>query len=104
MRLTPEVLEEENLPSTTKRILKGRKPIPIDELSRELKLLEADSGYELSREYLEVQDISSVSNATCTVAELPDNRPKNRYCDILPCTKRFIFHRGNLNYILLNFR
>lgn len=89
--LTPVILQDESVPSTSKKVVKGRKPIPIKDLRRELEWLEADSGYELSKEYEEIGEISLDWNASCSVAELPDNRSRNRYTDILPCMKHFFF-------------
>lgn len=96
------VLEEEKSSRADKsvRIPNGRKPIPINELKRELELLEADSAYELSREYERIREISSERQASCSVAELPENRVKNRYCDIVPCKFKLASWRARIEIVL----
>ena len=77
--------------SESKTPQNGRKPITIFEMKGVLELLEADSSYEISKEFEEIRTLSSEWSASCSVAELPENRPKNRYCDILPCKIPLIF-------------
>ncbi len=59
----------------------------IKELRCTIEWLDANSNYELSKEYEMVKSLTD-KTATCTVAQLPENRAKNRYSDILPCMKR----------------
>lgn len=77
-------------PSTIKKIaekpkLMNRKIVMIGELEKRLELLEANSHYELIKEFQQVKILSSKWEATSSVASLPENRDKNRYTDILPC-------------------
>lgn len=48
-----------------------------------LAFLEADSGYELSKEYEELKKFSAIN--TYEAAKKEENQEKNRYLDILPC-------------------
>lgn len=86
--LTPLVLPKEttlSLNKTLKKLNYRRRPIAVTDLDNELELLEADSGYEMSREFEEIRTISNDYDIPCTVAKLRENQSKNRYSDILPC-------------------
>lgn len=80
-------LDEDKETSVSLRALNGRKPILVSELKRTIEWLEADSNYELSKEFESIRSMSSYK-AICSVANLPENLAKNRYCDILPCRLR----------------
>jgi len=69
------------------KALNSRRPVMIRELKCTIEWLDANSNYELSKEYEMLKSLTDKS-AICTVAELPENRAKNRYSDILPCMKR----------------
>ncbi|XP_046436944.1 uncharacterized protein LOC124188392 isoform X3 [Daphnia pulex] len=70
-------------PSIHNKALNSRRPVMIKELRCTIQWLDANSNYELSKEYEMVKSLTD-KMATCTVAQLPENRVKNRYSDILP--------------------
>lgn len=76
----------------------------IKELRCTIEWLDANSNYELSKEYEMVKSLTD-KTATCTVAQLPENRAKNRYSDILPCMKRrfLSFKKISKNNLFLAF-
>ena len=61
-----------------------------DDFRQVLQWVQADSCYELSREFQLMKSISTNWAASSIVAEMMDNRQKNRYHNIIPCTLFFI--------------
>ncbi len=86
-----ENADKSELETKAPRILNGRKPIPIGELSDVLNELEADSSYMMSKEFEEIVKLSLnwAASYSYNVAKLNENQPKNRYVDILPCKLPF---------------
>ncbi|KAI9555380.1 hypothetical protein GHT06_017895 [Daphnia sinensis] len=84
--LNPSFTLDQDKPTSvnkTPRAMNGRKRILVNELRRTIEWLEADSNYELSKEFESIKSMSS-DKPSCSVAKLPENQAKNRYCDILP--------------------
>lgn len=91
--LNPSLTVDQDKPTSvnqTPRAMNGRKRILVNELRRTIEWLETDSNYELSKEFELIKSMSS-DKASCSVAKLPENQAKNRYCDILPCKVFFFF-------------
>lgn len=77
----PAIITIKNIP----RVVIGRKPIALDDMNYKIKLMKADSCYEMSREFEGIKNMSKHWDIAWNVAQLPENRDKNRYGDILPC-------------------
>lgn len=69
--------------------------IPINMFAKHVASLHADSDIGFSKEYDTIQS-SSIEGHTVINSQLPDNKTKNRYLNILAC-KQFGFSKENLN-------
>ncbi|XP_057380655.1 uncharacterized protein LOC130702955 isoform X2 [Daphnia carinata] len=84
--LSPSFTLNQDKPTSVNKTplgMNGRKRILVNELRRVIEWLEADSNYELSKEFELIKSMSA-DKASCSVAKLPENQAKNRYLDILP--------------------
>lgn len=58
------------------------RPIRLDNFANHYRVMSADSDLRFSEEFDELKHV--VPNQPCTFADLPCNRPKNRFTNILP--------------------
>uniref|UniRef100_A0A0K0ESF9 protein-tyrosine-phosphatase n=1 Tax=Strongyloides stercoralis TaxID=6248 RepID=A0A0K0ESF9_STRER len=62
--------------------LSRSRPVKIENFLEHVRLMSADSDFRFSEEYEELRNIGV--NQTCIASELPVNRSKNRFTNILP--------------------
>lgn len=58
------------------------RPIKIEDFSEHYRTMSADSDFRFSEEFEELKHVGR--DQPCTAADLPCNRPKNRFTNILP--------------------
>ncbi|CAG0922856.1 unnamed protein product [Notodromas monacha] len=58
------------------------RPVPLKDFAEHYRIMAADSDFRFSEEYEELKHIGR--DQACTAADLPVNRPKNRFTNILP--------------------
>lgn len=58
------------------------RPVPLDKFAEHYRLMSADSDFRFSEEFEELKHVGR--DQPCTAADLPCNRPKNRFTNILP--------------------
>ncbi|KAJ8969172.1 hypothetical protein NQ317_009029 [Molorchus minor] len=63
-------------------IIETSRPVRIDNFSNHYRMMSADSDFRFSEEFEELKHVGR--DQPCTFADLPCNRPKNRFTNILP--------------------
>ncbi|XP_071056638.1 tyrosine-protein phosphatase 10D isoform X2 [Onthophagus taurus] len=63
-------------------IIETNRPIRIENFSNHYRVMSADSDFRFSEEFEELKHVGR--EQPCTAADLPCNRPKNRFTNILP--------------------
>ncbi|KAL1116196.1 hypothetical protein AAG570_005691, partial [Ranatra chinensis] len=63
-------------------IIETSRPIRLDSFAEHYRLMSADSDFRFSEEFEELKHVGR--EQPCTFADLPCNRPKNRFTNILP--------------------
>lgn len=58
------------------------RPIRLDQFAEHYRIMSADSDFRFSEEFEELKRVGR--DQPCTAADLPCNRPKNRFTNILP--------------------
>lgn len=64
------------------RVLNFSRPIRLENFAEHYRLMSADSDFRFSEEFEELKHVGR--EQACTAADLPCNRPKNRFTNILP--------------------
>lgn len=65
-------------------------PIPVSLFPRHVEELHADGGIGLSKEYESIQsDTATEVDTAAEESQHPDNKPKNRYLNIIACKLTF---------------
>ncbi|CAH1184607.1 unnamed protein product [Phyllotreta striolata] len=63
-------------------VIETSRPVRIDNFSNHYRIMSADSDFRFSEEFEELKHVGR--DQPCTFADLPCNRPKNRFTNILP--------------------
>ncbi|KAK7873176.1 hypothetical protein R5R35_006394 [Gryllus longicercus] len=63
-------------------IIETSRPIRLDKFAEHYRIMSADSDFRFSEEFEELKHVGR--EQPCTAADLPCNRPKNRFTNILP--------------------
>ncbi|XP_060530895.1 tyrosine-protein phosphatase 10D-like isoform X2 [Cylas formicarius] len=63
-------------------VIETSRPVRIDNFANHYRLMSADSDFRFSEEFEELKHVGR--DQPCTAADLPCNRPKNRFTNILP--------------------
>lgn len=63
-------------------IIETSRPVRIENFSNHYRIMSADSDFRFSEEFEELKHVGR--DQPCTFADLPCNRPKNRFTNILP--------------------
>lgn len=58
------------------------RPIRLENFAEHYRIMSADSDFRFSEEFEELKHVGR--EQTCSAADLPCNRPKNRFTNILP--------------------
>lgn len=58
------------------------RPVHLDKFAEHYRIMSADSDFRFSEEFEELKHVGR--DQPCTAADLPCNRPKNRFTNILP--------------------
>jgi len=58
------------------------RPIKVEDFAEHYRTMSADSDFRFSEEFEELKHVGR--DQPCTAADLPCNRPKNRFTNILP--------------------
>ncbi|KAK1120751.1 Tyrosine-protein phosphatase 10D, partial [Melipona bicolor] len=80
-RKTTETRTTDNL-SLPDSVIDTSRPIKIEDFSEHYRTMSADSDFRFSEEFEELKHVGR--DQPCTAADLPCNRPKNRFTNILP--------------------
>ncbi|XP_029043043.1 tyrosine-protein phosphatase 10D isoform X3 [Osmia bicornis bicornis] len=80
-RKTTETRTTDNL-SLPDSVIETSRPIKIEDFAEHYRTMSADSDFRFSEEFEELKHIGR--DQPCTAADLPCNRPKNRFTNILP--------------------
>nr|XP_031828651.1 tyrosine-protein phosphatase 10D isoform X5 [Nomia melanderi] len=80
-RKTTETRTTDNL-SLPDSVVETSRPIKIEDFSEHYRTMSADSDFRFSEEFEELKHVGR--DQPCTAADLPCNRPKNRFTNILP--------------------
>lgn len=76
-----EVPIEDNM-SLQEVIVETSRPIRLENFAEHYRIMSADSDFRFSEEFEELKHVGR--EQSCTAADLPCNRPKNRFTNILP--------------------
>lgn len=68
--------------SNCKICLSSSRPIRVENFADHYRMMSADSDFRFSEEFEELKHVGR--DQACTAADLPCNRPKNRFTNILP--------------------
>lgn len=73
-----------NLSRLRRRLMRcdTSRPVRLCEFPAHVRLMSADSDFRFSEEYDELKNVGR--EQACSAADLPENRPKNRFTNILP--------------------
>lgn len=63
-------------------VIEQNRPVPIKNFAEHYRMMSADSDFRFSEEFDELKHVGR--DQPCTFADLPCNRPKNRFTNILP--------------------
>ncbi|XP_075214257.1 protein tyrosine phosphatase 10D isoform X3 [Lycorma delicatula] len=63
-------------------VMETSRPIPLDKFAEHYRIMSADSDFRFSEEFEELKHVGR--EQPCSAADLPCNRPKNRFTNILP--------------------
>jgi len=63
-------------------VIETSRPVKLKDFSEHYRIMSADSDFRFSEEYEELKHVGR--DQLCTAADLPVNRPKNRFTNILP--------------------
>ena len=63
-------------------VIETSKPVKLKDFSEHYRIMSADSDFRFSEEYEELKHVGR--EKPCTAADMPVNRPKNRFTNILP--------------------
>lgn len=63
-------------------VIETSRPVRIENFANHYRLMSADSDFRFSEEFEELKHVGR--DQPCTFADLPCNRPKNRFTNILP--------------------
>lgn len=63
-------------------LLRFSRPIKVEDFAEHYRTMAADSDFRFSEEFEELKHVGR--DQPCTAADLPCNRPKNRFTNILP--------------------
>ncbi|XP_076291656.1 protein tyrosine phosphatase 10D isoform X2 [Lasioglossum baleicum] len=80
-RKTTETRTTDNL-SLPDSVIETSRPIKIEDFAEHYRTMSADSDFRFSEEFEELKHVGR--DQLCTAADLPCNRPKNRFTNILP--------------------
>ncbi|XP_076647850.1 protein tyrosine phosphatase 10D isoform X5 [Halictus rubicundus] len=80
-RKTTETRTTDNL-SLPDSVIETSRPIKIEDFAEHYRTMSADSDFRFSEEFEELKHVGR--DQPCTAADLPCNRPKNRFTNILP--------------------
>ncbi|XP_076636751.1 protein tyrosine phosphatase 10D isoform X1 [Colletes latitarsis] len=80
-RKTTETRTSDNL-SLPDSVIETSRPIKIEDFAEHYRTMSADSDFRFSEEFEELKHVGR--DQPCTAADLPCNRPKNRFTNILP--------------------
>ena len=80
-RKTTETRTTDNL-SLPDSVIDTSRPIKIEDFAEHYRTMSADSDFRFSEEFEELKHVGR--DQPCTAADLPCNRPKNRFTNILP--------------------
>ncbi|XP_076754004.1 protein tyrosine phosphatase 10D isoform X5 [Xylocopa sonorina] len=80
-RKTSETRPTDSL-SLPDSVIETSRPIKIEDFAEHYRTMSADSDFRFSEEFEELKHIGR--DQPCTAADLPCNRPKNRFTNILP--------------------
>ncbi|XP_017888452.1 tyrosine-protein phosphatase 10D isoform X1 [Ceratina calcarata] len=80
-RKTTETRTTDNL-SLPDSVIETSRPIKIEDFTEHYRTMSADSDFRFSEEFEELKHVGR--DQPCTAADLPCNRPKNRFTNILP--------------------
>ncbi|KAK9723342.1 Protein-tyrosine phosphatase [Popillia japonica] len=80
-RKTTDIRPNDNM-SLPDSVIETNRPIRIENFSNHYRVMSADSDFRFSEEFEELKHVGR--EQPCTAADLPCNRPKNRFTNILP--------------------
>lgn len=80
-KTTKESRSSDNM-SLPDSVIETNRPILIKNFAEHYRLMSADSDFRFSEEFEELKHVGR--DQPCTFADLPCNRPKNRFTNILP--------------------
>ncbi|XP_018337364.1 PREDICTED: tyrosine-protein phosphatase 10D isoform X4 [Trachymyrmex septentrionalis] len=80
-RKTTETRATDNL-SLPDSVIETSRPIKVEDFAEHYRTMSADSDFRFSEEFEELKHVGR--DQPCTAADLPCNRPKNRFTNILP--------------------
>ena len=63
-------------------MIETSRPVKLKDFAEHYRIMSADSDFRFSEEYEELKHVGR--DQLCTAADLPVNRPKNRFTNILP--------------------
>uniref|UniRef100_A0A8D8Q8Q7 protein-tyrosine-phosphatase n=1 Tax=Cacopsylla melanoneura TaxID=428564 RepID=A0A8D8Q8Q7_9HEMI len=81
VRKTTESRNADNM-SLQDSIVETSRPIRLENFAEHYRIMSADSDFRFSEEFEELKHVGR--EQSCTAADLPCNRPKNRFTNILP--------------------
>lgn len=64
--------------------MKISRPVRLDRFIEHYTQMSADSDFRFSEEFEDLKHAAAINEVTTTAADLPCNRPKNRFTNILP--------------------
>ena len=82
MRRVPGDLRGHDTDSLQDSIIETSKPVKLKDFAEHYRIMSADSDFRFSEEYEELKHVGR--EKPCTAADMPVNRPKNRFTNILP--------------------
>ncbi|XP_018572478.1 tyrosine-protein phosphatase 10D [Anoplophora glabripennis] len=80
-RKATEARNNDNI-SLPDSVIETSRPVRIENFSNHYRIMSADSDFRFSEEFEELKHVGR--DQPCTFADLPCNRPKNRFTNILP--------------------
>ncbi len=80
-RLPGDMRHGDNI-SLPDSVIETSKPVKLKDFAEHYRIMSADSDFRFSEEYEELKHVGR--EKPCTAADMPCNRPKNRFTNILP--------------------